>query len=124
MQKRGNASRRDMLAGSMAGGLSLSLTGLLRAEEAAGAIGAQAIRSCIFVFYYGGPSHLDTYDLKPSAPSTVRGEFNPIDTTVPGIQISEHLPQMARVMAPSSPTNCRLSGFMVSLSRGHYTSAP
>lgn len=50
------------------------------------------------MFYYGGPSHLDTYDPKPLAPSTVRGEFQPISTSVPGLQISEHLPQMARVM--------------------------
>ncbi|MCA9012686.1 MAG: DUF1501 domain-containing protein [Planctomycetaceae bacterium] len=98
MQERATASRRQMLAGSVASGLSMSLSGLLRAELAAGSTGAHRIRSCIFVFYYGGPSHLDTYDLKPAAPSTVRGEFNPIDTTVPGIRISEHLPQMARVM--------------------------
>lgn len=98
MQERTTASRRQMLAGSMASGLSMSLSGLLRAESAFGSTGAHRIRSCIFVFYYGGPSHLDTYDLKPAAPSTVRGEFNPIDTTVPGIRISEHLPQMARVM--------------------------
>ncbi|MCA9060860.1 MAG: DUF1501 domain-containing protein, partial [Planctomycetaceae bacterium] len=64
----------------------------------AGATGVSGIRSCIFVFYYGGPSHLDTWDLKPQATSTVRGEFSPISTTVPGIEISEHLPQMARVM--------------------------
>jgi len=87
-----------MLAGCLAGGLSLNLPGLLRAESLAGSSGSRQIRSCIFVFYYGGPSHLDTYDLKPQAPSTVRGEFNPVQTTVPGIQISEHLPQMARVM--------------------------
>lgn len=86
-----------MLAGCSGGCLSLTLSGLLHAASA-GTNGPSLIRSCIFVFYYGGPSHLDTYDLKPSAPSTVRGEFNPIDTTVPGIQISEHLPQMARVM--------------------------
>lgn len=98
MQKPATASRRGMLAGCMASGLSLNLSGLLRAESAAGSLGTHRIRSCIFVFYYGGPSHLDTYDLKPAAPSAVRGEFNPIDTTVPGIQISEHLPQMARVM--------------------------
>ena len=97
-------SRRRMLAGCLAGGLSFTLPGLLRtfafagSESAAQLNGLSRIRSCIFVFYYGGPSHLDTYDLKPLAPSTVRGEFNPIDTTVPGIQICEHLPQMARVM--------------------------
>ncbi len=97
MNERTCTTRRRMLAGCAGGGLSMSLSGLLSAASA-GTNGPGRIRSCIFIFYYGGPSHLDTYDLKPSAPSTVRGEFNPVDTTVPGIQISEHLPQMARVM--------------------------
>ncbi len=56
------------------------------------------IRSCIFLFYYGGPSHLDTYDMKPNAPAEVRGEFKPISTKVPGLQICEHLPRMAQIM--------------------------
>lgn len=56
------------------------------------------IRACILVFYYGGPSHLDTYDMKPGAPAEVRGEFRPIATSVPGMLVSEHLPRMARVM--------------------------
>lgn len=59
---------------------------------------SSAIRACIFVFYYGGPSHLDTYDLKPNSPSTVRGPFQPIATSVPGLQISELLPNMSKVM--------------------------
>jgi hypothetical protein len=84
------ANRRTALARTVGGGLSLSLSGLLKAQEAASQIAQKRIRSCIFVFYYGGPSHLDTYDLKPEAPSTVRGEFQPISTSVPGIQISEH----------------------------------
>lgn len=56
------------------------------------------IRSCILIFYYGGPSHLDTYDLKPDGPSAIRGEFKPIATSVPGLGICEHLPFMSRVM--------------------------
>ncbi len=56
------------------------------------------VRSCIFVFYYGGPSHLDTYDMKPLAPAEIRGEFQPISTSVPGLAVCEHLPQMASVM--------------------------
>lgn len=56
------------------------------------------VRSCIFVFFYGGPSHLETWDPKPEAPANIRGEFSAIDTTVPGIRIGEHLPAMARVM--------------------------
>src|SRR5262245_15826425 len=54
-------------------------------------------RSCILIFNYGGPSHLETFDLKPEAPAEIRGEFEPILTSVPGISISEHLPRLARV---------------------------
>lgn len=110
-------NRRRMVQTTAAGTVALNLWGLLRAQAAARAFpgsnsgnGTQAetttsglqvfsrIRSCIFIFYYGGPSHLDTWDMKPSAPSTVRGEFRPIATTVPGLQICEHLPRMARIM--------------------------
>lgn len=67
-------------------------------DTAIAGIGPTPIRACIQIFYYGGPSHLDTYDLKPEAPSGVRGEFRPIPTAVPGLQVCEHLPHMARVM--------------------------
>src|SRR3954452_25588557 len=53
-------------------------------------------RSCILLFMWGGPSQLDTWDLKPNAPAEVRGEFRPIATSVPGTQISEHFPRLAR----------------------------
>jgi hypothetical protein len=56
------------------------------------------ISSVILLFYYGGPSHLDTWDMKPNAPPQVRGNFRPIATKVPGIFLSEHLPWLARVM--------------------------
>ena len=59
---------------------------------------ASAIRSCIVIFYYGGPSHLDTFDMKPEAPAEIRGEFQPVQTNVPGLQISEHLPFTAQIM--------------------------
>jgi hypothetical protein len=52
-------------------------------------------RACILIFNYGGPSHLDILDLKPDAPVEIRGEFQPIATRVPGVTISEHLPQLA-----------------------------
>lgn len=57
-----------------------------------------AAKSCILLWMSGGPSHLDTFDLKPEAPDRIRGEFQPIHTTVPGIQISEHFPRFARVI--------------------------
>ena len=56
------------------------------------------INSCVFVFLFGGPSHIDLWDMKPEAPVEVRGEFNPIATSVPGIQLCEHLPKLARQM--------------------------
>lgn len=93
-------SRRSFL-GLGAGGLGLSLTGLLQARahaRPAEPSGLPPLKACVIVFYYGGPSHLDTYDLKPHAPAEVRGEFKPIATTVPGLFVSEHLPKMARVM--------------------------
>lgn len=92
-------TRRRFLQFGGAGALSLG--GLWQARlqaEQRGVLAHSAIRSCIFIFYYGGPSHLDTYDLKPNAPSNIRGEFQPIATKVPGLQIGEHLPQMAKVM--------------------------
>jgi hypothetical protein len=54
-------------------------------------------KACILIFNYGGPSHLDIWDLKPDAPREIRGEFNPTATCVPGISISEHLPRLARI---------------------------
>jgi Protein of unknown function (DUF1501) len=55
------------------------------------------IRACILVFYYGGPSHLDTWDMKPNAPREVRGIFRPVATKVPGLWLGEHLPECARI---------------------------
>src|ERR1700722_13115414 len=52
-------------------------------------------KACILIFNYGGPSHLDTWDLKPDAPKEIRGEFKPTATRVPGISITEHLPRLA-----------------------------
>ncbi len=80
-----------------AGGLSLcglSLPQLLRAE--ANAPKPARHKSVIMIFMPGGPSHIDMYDLKPDAPKEVRGEFQPIATRVPGIQICEHLPRIAQ----------------------------
>ena len=92
-------SRRQCLHGLGGGALGLSLGGLLHAQAAGGGpTTAKPIRACILIFYYGGPSHLDTFDLKPNAPVEVRGEFQPIATSVPGLQICEHLPKLSRWM--------------------------
>src|SRR5580700_4902327 len=87
-------SRRSFLK---IGGLSvggLSLAGLLKAEEQAGIRSSN--KSVIMVYLAGGLSHQDTFDLKPHAPVGIRGEFKPINTSIPGVQISEHLPLLAR----------------------------
>ena len=88
-------SRRDFLTigGSMLGGLALPQ--ILRAEAATGIKSHKAI---INIFLPGGPPHLDMWDLKPEAPPEVRGEFKPIDTNVPGVQICEHFPTIAKMM--------------------------
>jgi hypothetical protein len=73
---------------------------LLQAEDAVRQQPPDAKRgrakSCILLFLAGGPSHLDMWDMKPAAPPEVRGEFKPVATTVPGLQLSEHLPRLAR----------------------------
>src|SRR5262245_18664720 len=80
------------------GSLGLSLGGFWRAEAATAVLPRSTIKACILVFYYGGPSHIDTYDLKPDAPAEVRGEFKPIATSVPGLRVCEYLPRMAKLM--------------------------
>lgn len=86
-------ARRAFLqvGGLMVGGL--ALPGLLRAADRRAP--GESHKSIIVVYLAGGISHLDSFDLKPLAPSEVRGEFNPIDTNVPGIQICELLPNLA-----------------------------
>lgn len=95
-------SRRTFLqVGTLgvSGFASLSLADLLRVQASAqDASRPQRKKSVILVWLAGGPSHLDMYDLKPQAPSEIRGEFRPIPTNVSGIQISEHLPHQARIM--------------------------
>ncbi len=95
-------SRRQLIQLGVGGYMGLNLGGLLRAQAASPAVpaetGLKPIKACILLFYYGGPSHIDTYDLKPNAPAEVRGEFKPISTSIPGLTISEHLPKMSKVM--------------------------
>ena len=90
-------SRRDFLTvgGTLLGG-GLMLPNLLAAEKRAG-IGSSH-RAVINIFLPGGPPHLDMFDLKPDAPADVRGEFKPIKTNVPGIEICEHFPLIAKMM--------------------------
>ena len=89
--------RRDMLkAGALTVG-GLTMTNFNR-MAAAGQIESGRAKRAIFIELNGGPSHMDTFDLKPNAPDEVRGSFKPINTNVAGIQISEHLPKLAQCM--------------------------
>src|SRR2546423_14614594 len=89
-------SRRNFLKiGSLALG-GLTLPQVLRAEGQAGI--RKSHKAVIMIFLPGGPSHQDMFDLKMEAPSEIRGEFTPINTNVPGIQICDHMPLIAKVM--------------------------
>lgn len=97
-------SRRRVLA-TTAGLCGLSLPSFLQLRSATAATTNSAAtkterpgpaKSCIIIYLWGGMSHLESFDLKPNAPAEVRGEFSPIETVVPGIEIGEHLPLLAQ----------------------------
>lgn len=95
--------RREALSAGALALFGANLPALLRAENRAAAEKqprerqARA-RSVILINLFGGPPHMDLFDLKPQAPSAIRGEFQPISTPIPGVQVCEHLPQIARLM--------------------------
>lgn len=86
--------RRAFLASATAGATLCGWLGRLAARSPVG----PRPKSCILLWMAGGPSHIDTFDPKPDAPVNIRGEFSSIDTSVPGIRISEHFPKLARLM--------------------------
>src|SRR5947207_2485197 len=90
-------SRRDFLAigGTLLGG-ALALPNLLAAEAQSGI--KLSHKAVINVYLPGGPPHIDMFDLKPDAPAEIRGEFKPIKTNVPGIEVCEHMPRLAKMM--------------------------
>ena len=73
----------------------VGLSGMLRLQAESATADARK-RSCILVWLDGGPTHYETFDPKPNAPSEIRGEFHPISTSVPGVQFSEHLVRLAK----------------------------
>src|SRR5436305_4605627 len=102
-------SRRALLRVGGAGLLGLTMPKLLRAETlqqpqqnqyAADALKkiAPRAKSVLFLYQFGGPSHIDMFDMKPDAPEGIRGPHKPIASNVPGIQVSEHLPRVAKIM--------------------------
>jgi len=88
-------SRRKWL---QVGAISLAGFGPLRVLHGAPSTNPEPVRACILIFYQGGQSHLDTWDMKPNAPAEVRGSFQPIATSVPGLFASEHLPYLSRIV--------------------------
>src|SRR5438067_2636902 len=108
---RPGVSRRDVLRVGALGLGSLTLAEVLRLQDIAAmerSTAGQASssthkstargKSVIWIWLRGGPSHIDSWDMKPAAPAEVRGEFRPIATNVPGIDICEHLPLQATMM--------------------------
>src|SRR6185437_6183781 len=89
-------SRREVLRAG-----ALSVCGALLGAPAVATAGAKPLaraKSVVLFNLFGGPSHIDMFDLKPDAPAEVRGEFRPIATSLPGLQICEHMPQIAKLM--------------------------
>lgn len=97
VQTCGGVNRRGVLK---VGGMSLfglGLPGILQAQAEQPPAARKDI-NCIVLWMGGGPSNMDTFDMKPTAPVEYRGEFRPIDTNVPGVTVCEHLPKMAGMM--------------------------
>ena len=89
-------TRRDAIRVGMIGSAGISMASYLKMADAGEINGTARAQSAIFIELPGGPSHMDTFDLKPDAPSEFRGKFNPIKTNVSGVEICEHLPKLAK----------------------------
>lgn len=90
-------SRRNILRAGAAGIAGLNLPTVLKADDA-GLTKLAKAKHVIFLQQFGGPSHIDTFDMKPNAPDGIRGEFKPIQTATPGVSITEHLPKFSQVV--------------------------
>ncbi len=86
--------RREFLRAGSLGLFGLGLPQVLSARPASASTGKA--KSCIVLFMWGGPAQQDTWDPKPDAPAEYRGEFRPISTSIPGLRVCEHLPQLAQ----------------------------
>ena len=106
-QQRSSASisRRRLLQAGGLGFLNLGIPGMVAARVDANPArpAGAAEKSCIFILLCGGPSHLDTWDLKPDAPDGIRGPYKPIATAVPGMQLSELHTRLAKLTAAFQP---------------------
>ncbi|MGV3719617.1 MAG: DUF1501 domain-containing protein [Actinomycetota bacterium] len=99
-QRTRQLNRRELLRVGGAGAFGLSLAGLLQQEAAARALGGgkATAKSVILLYQWGGPSHLETFDMKPDGPEHSRGQFKPMSSNVPGIQVCDLLPRFSQVM--------------------------
>src|SRR5688572_31716241 len=92
-------SRRGFVQTGYSAALGLSLAGALPHRATAGGTEKpRKVKSVVIVFLTGAASHVDTFDMKPDAPAEIRGQFNPIASSVPGLQVCEHLPMLAARM--------------------------
>jgi hypothetical protein len=102
-RRAGRVHRREAIQAGAAGLLGLSLADLFAARALGASGNGQPpgfgkAKRCIFLFMWGGPSQLDTFDMKPDAPDNVRGSFRPVSTSVPGLAICEHFQRLAGLM--------------------------
>ena len=109
--------RRPLLQAAGAGLFGLTLPKLLQAEEQGFKPRAKSV---IFLFLFGGPSQLETFDLKPHAPDRIRGPFQPIACRTPGLLISEHLPQLANLSDKFTVIRTMSHSFNDHSGGGHY----
>ena len=92
-------TRRHLLKVGGLGLLGLTVPGLLRAEEWVKGKGPRArAKSVVFLYQFGGPSHIDMFDMKPDAPEGIRGPHKPMSSSADGIEINDRLPRLAKVM--------------------------
>jgi hypothetical protein len=95
-------TRRSFLRAGFLGLTGLTLSDLLRVEASPSATPNSSRRSVILIWQHGGPSQLETFDMKPTAPIEYRGPYEPIDSSLPGLQVSEKMPYHARIMHHTS----------------------
>lgn len=115
----GGVTRRELLQAGGAGLLGMHVGDVL-AAEAESLLREGSARSVIFLFLFGGPCQLETFDMKPEAPDTIRGPFKPIASRTPGLRISEHLPRTAAISDKLSIVRTMSHSYNDHSGGGHY----